>query len=123
VTGRLRRMVPHIGCARRARPRSRDFAFENKNLLAAAGIYYPKALFAQFSRQHFQLFRLMAQGGAAAIKTALATVVEQALAAGADTAFLSGEDLCAAGAAMPAKIADQHFEEKSFVLVVRNLRD
>jgi hypothetical protein len=126
VTGRLRRLVLHIGCHKTGSTSIQDFAFEDKTQLAAAGVIYPHGLFEDFPRQHSSLYRLLARRDAGRIEIAFATLIEKAAAAGAHTAFLSGEDLCAANAAgvkQLAEIAEKYFDEKCFVIVVRNPRD
>ena len=126
MTDRLRRLVIHIGCHKTGSTSLQDFAFEDKTHLPAAGVHYPRDLFADFPRQHSRLYRLLAKRDEAAVDAAFAEIVKGAREAGADTVFLSGEDLSATdakGVGLLAGVADRYFEDKSFVIVVRNPRD
>lgn len=126
MTDRLPRIVLHIGCHKTGSTSIQDFAYQDKERLPAAGIYYPGGLFKDFPEQHSRLNDLLEARDAAAVEAVFAQIVHGAVEAGAHTVLLSGEDLCAAnpnGVRLLAEIADKYFVEKSFVIVVRNPRD
>ena len=123
---KLNRLVVHIGSHKTGTTSIQDFCTQERSVLKAERIYYPVGLLDHYPRQHSHLAKLLLDAADARLRAFFDAVVANAHAAGAETVFLSGEDLCAVNEKQTrlfAKIARTYFDELEFVFVVRKRKD
>lgn len=126
MANKLDKLIVHIGSHKAGSTSIQDFCHEDTTQLKQAKVYYPTGVFDQYPRQHSYITRLLGSNDSHQIRTILERVVSDARARGAETIFLSGEDLCTLKdnhVLMLGRICDEFFYKKEFVLVLRNRGD
>jgi hypothetical protein len=116
----------HIGSHKAGSTSIQEFCRRHPEQLAAGGVHYPAGAFPRFPAQHSELKDLVQHDRMAEVGGFFAKAVAAAAAQGAETVFLSGEDLCALGPGLAHRLqvaAAAAFSSTTVVLVLRNKRD
>jgi hypothetical protein len=120
------RLVVHIGSHKAGSTSIQDYCCLNKDHLLRNGIHYPTGFFQKFPRQHSELRELIMQDRMDTVRDFFEQATSAARAHGAETVFISGEDLTALGPGLAHRFqvaAAKYFAQTRVVLIIRNKKD